>query len=71
MIIKLGILQDEKFYERSKDFLIWKNLKGEWTTVGEYLERNIPKQPGGSGIGQECRPEFEPGEAGAEAAQLE
>ncbi len=40
MIIKLGILQDEKFYERSKDFLIWKNLKGEWTTAAEYLERN-------------------------------
>lgn len=40
MIIKLGILQDEKFYERSKDFLIWKNLNEEWTTVEQYLERN-------------------------------
>lgn len=40
MIIKLGILQDEKFYERSKEFLIWKNLNEEWTTVEEYLERN-------------------------------
>lgn len=40
MIIKLGMLQDEKFYERSKDFLVWKNLSEEWTTVGEYLDRH-------------------------------
>ncbi len=40
MIIKLGILQDEKFYDRSKDFLVWKNLNDEWTTVEQYLERN-------------------------------
>ncbi len=40
MIIKLGILQDEKFYERSKEFLVWKNLNDEWTTVEEYIERN-------------------------------
>jgi molecular chaperone HtpG len=40
MIIKLGMLQDDKFYERSKDFLLWKNRSGEWTTVAEYLERN-------------------------------
>jgi molecular chaperone HtpG len=40
LIVKLGILQDEKFYERAKDFLIWKNLKEEWTTLEEYIERN-------------------------------
>ena len=40
MIIKLGILQDEKFYDRSKEFLVWKNLNGEWTTAEDYLERN-------------------------------
>jgi molecular chaperone HtpG len=40
MIIKLGILQDEKFYDRSKEFLVWKNLSDEWTTVEQYLERN-------------------------------
>jgi molecular chaperone HtpG len=40
LIIKLGILQDEKFYERAKDFLLWKNTKDEWTTVEEYIERN-------------------------------
>ncbi len=40
IIVKLGTLQDDKFYERSKDFLVWKNLKEEWTTVEQYLERN-------------------------------
>ncbi|MDE3045363.1 MAG: molecular chaperone HtpG [Verrucomicrobiota bacterium] len=43
MLIKLGTLQDEKFYDRVKDFLLWKNSEGNWTTAGEYLERN----PGG------------------------
>jgi molecular chaperone HtpG len=40
MIIKLGMLQDDKFYERSKDFLVWKTLSGEWTTAAEYIERH-------------------------------
>lgn len=43
LIVKLGILEDDKFYERVKPFLIWKNLEGEWTTVEEYLERNRDK----------------------------
>lgn len=42
-IIKLGIIHDEKFYERVKDFLIWKNLEGEWTTLSDYLERHPEK----------------------------
>lgn len=40
MILKLGALQDEKFYERIKECLIWKNSQGQWTTTEEYLERN-------------------------------
>lgn len=39
MIIKFGALQDEKFYERVKEFLVVKNSEGEWTTVEEYKER--------------------------------
>jgi molecular chaperone HtpG len=39
-ILKLGVLQDEKFYERMKEGLIWKNSRDEWTTCAEYLERN-------------------------------
>lgn len=33
MIVKLGILQDEKFYERVKEILIWKNSRNEWGPV--------------------------------------
>jgi molecular chaperone HtpG len=38
--IKLGALEDERFYERVKELLIWKNTAGEWTTAEEYLTRN-------------------------------
>ncbi|MCC5831532.1 MAG: molecular chaperone HtpG [Chlamydiales bacterium] len=40
LIIKFGALQDEKFYERVKEFLVWKNSSKEWTTVEEYRERH-------------------------------
>lgn len=43
LVVKLGILEDEKFYERMKDSLIWKNVDGQWTTVSDYLERNRDK----------------------------
>jgi molecular chaperone HtpG len=40
LIVKLGALHDEKFYERIKEILVWKNSLGNWTTIDEYLERN-------------------------------
>ncbi len=43
LIVKLGAIQDEKFYERVQNALIWKNTKDEWTTVEEYLARNRDK----------------------------
>jgi molecular chaperone HtpG len=33
LIVKLGALQDEKFYERVKDALVWKQTNGEYTTL--------------------------------------
>lgn len=39
-IVKLGIIEDEKFYDRVKDYLIWKTVDGNWTTINEYNERN-------------------------------
>ncbi|KIA76864.1 Chaperone protein htpG [Parachlamydia acanthamoebae] len=42
-VVKLGILEDEKFYDKAKSFLVWKNVNGEWITVEEYLERNESK----------------------------
>ncbi|MGE0832333.1 MAG: molecular chaperone HtpG [Simkaniaceae bacterium] len=44
MIIKLGVLQDDKFYDRIKGCLIWKNSSQEWTTLEEYLERHEDKK---------------------------
>ena len=35
MIVKLGMLQDEKFYTRAKEFLIWKTTAETWTTLDE------------------------------------
>ncbi len=35
MIVKLGLLQDEKFYDRVKEVLIWKNSEGNWEPIGE------------------------------------
>ncbi len=46
MIVKLGMLQDDKFYERSKDFLVWKTLTEEWTTAEEYLTRHKQEYKG-------------------------
>ncbi|MBN2479051.1 MAG: molecular chaperone HtpG, partial [Parachlamydiales bacterium] len=38
--IKLGILNDEKFYERSKEFLLFETFDNKWITVEEYLEQH-------------------------------
>lgn len=42
-IVKLGILEDEKFYDRVKEVLIWRNTDKQWTTIPEYLEKNKEK----------------------------
>lgn len=42
-IIKMGAMQEEKFFERIREVLIWKNEAGNWTTIPEYLERNQKK----------------------------
>ncbi|HRD55098.1 MAG TPA: molecular chaperone HtpG [Parachlamydiaceae bacterium] len=44
-VIKLGVLEDEKFYERVKDFLIFKTTENSWTTLHDYLEKNREKLP--------------------------
>ncbi len=40
MIVKLGVLEDDKFYEKVKDFLVWKVVGGDWMTIDQYLEKN-------------------------------
>ncbi|HCW53900.1 MAG TPA: molecular chaperone HtpG [Clostridium sp.] len=43
IFIKYGCLRDEKFYEKIKDIIIFKNLKGEYVTLKDYLEANKEK----------------------------
>lgn len=43
LFLKVGVLEDEKFYERTKNLLFWKTIDGEWTTVEQYLEKNKAK----------------------------
>ncbi|NGX45535.1 MAG: Chaperone protein HtpG [Chlamydiae bacterium] len=40
MIIKLGAMQDEKFYAKAASFLVWKNLSDEWVTLESYKEKS-------------------------------
>ncbi len=40
LIVKLGMMQDDKFMEKSREFLLWKTTKNEWVTLESYLERN-------------------------------
>ncbi len=44
--VKLGAVQDEKFYERIKDLLLYKTTKNEWYTLPELFERNKDKTKG-------------------------
>lgn len=37
--IKLGVIQDEKFFERVKDCLIFKTTEGAWKTLGDLGEK--------------------------------
>lgn len=38
VFIKYGCLRDEKFYEKIKDIIIYKNLDGKYITLDEYLD---------------------------------
>ena len=43
IIMKLGAMQDEKFFDRIKDALIWKTSENTWSNIDEYVERNKTK----------------------------
>jgi len=43
VVIKIGAIENEKFYERIKECLLWKTAKGEWITAQDYLEMNKEK----------------------------
>jgi len=38
VFIKYGCMRDEKFYEKVKDLIIYKDLEGKYLTLSQYLE---------------------------------
>ncbi len=44
LFVKYGMLTDEKFYERAKDFVLLTNTKNEFYTLTEYQEKVSPLQ---------------------------
>ncbi|HEX2846579.1 MAG TPA: molecular chaperone HtpG [Chitinophagaceae bacterium] len=44
LFVKYGMLTDEKFYERAKDFVLLTNTKNEFYTLTEYQEKISPLQ---------------------------
>lgn len=38
-VVKVGTLQDEKFFERASSWLIWKSFNGDWLTLDECKKR--------------------------------
>lgn len=43
--IKFGCIKDDKFQEKMKDYIIFKNLEGKYLTLPECLEKNKEKHP--------------------------
>ena len=39
VFVKYGIISDEKFYDKAKDFVLLKNTEGKYATLEEYKEK--------------------------------
>jgi molecular chaperone HtpG len=44
IFVKYGMISDEKFYEKAKDFVLLKNTDGKCFTLDEYKEKVTPTQ---------------------------
>lgn len=44
LFVKYGIISDEKFYDRAKDFALFKNTENKYFTLEEYKEKVSPAQ---------------------------
>ena len=47
--IKYGCLKDDKFRDKMKDFMLFKDLDGKYMTLSEYLEAEKAKKNGAEG----------------------
>jgi molecular chaperone HtpG len=39
LFVKYGMISEEKFYDKAKDFVLFKNIDGEFFTLDEYQEK--------------------------------
>jgi molecular chaperone HtpG len=44
IFVKYGMLSEEKFYDKAKDFALLKNTEGKYFTLEEYKEKVAPNQ---------------------------
>jgi molecular chaperone HtpG len=44
IFVKYGMISDEKFYEKAKDFALFKNVDKQYSTFTEYKEKVAPNQ---------------------------
>jgi molecular chaperone HtpG len=44
IFVKYGVISDEKFYDRAKDFTLLKNVNSEYFTLAEYKDKVSPAQ---------------------------
>src|SRR5690606_29795713 len=44
LFVKYGMISEDKFYEKGKDFALLKNTAGEFFTIGEYVDKVKPAQ---------------------------
>ncbi|MTI41617.1 molecular chaperone HtpG [Fulvivirga lutimaris] len=44
VFVKYGMLSEEKFYEKAKDFALFKNVDSKFSTLDEYAEAVAPNQ---------------------------
>ena len=44
LFVKYGMISEEKFYDRAKDFALLGNTKGEYFTLNEYKDKIAPNQ---------------------------
>jgi molecular chaperone HtpG len=44
VFVKYGMLSDDKFYEKAKDFVLLRNTEGKYFTLEEYKEKVKPAQ---------------------------
>ena len=48
--IKFGCLKDDEFYEKVKDIVIFKNLRGEYKPLNDFLGEEVSEEDAGKGV---------------------